>query len=61
MPKQHFDEEICRSADPKIRCRRSQDCSFEPYDLVVKVREGWVDLEPVLLVNWRVAKWIILL
>jgi len=25
MPKQHFDEEICRSVDSKIRCRRSQD------------------------------------
>ncbi len=27
-----------------------------PFDQVVKVREGWVDMEPVLLVNCRVAK-----
>jgi hypothetical protein len=27
-----------------------------PYDQMVKVIEGWVDLEPVLLVNCRVAK-----
>jgi hypothetical protein len=27
-----------------------------PYDQVVKVREGWVDLEPVLPVSCRVAE-----
>ncbi len=34
----------------------SQDSNLEPYDQVVKVEEGWVDLEPVLLIICRVAK-----
>ncbi len=42
--------EIGRSVDPKIRSGR------EPYDQVVKVGEGWVDLEPVLLTNCWVVK-----
>jgi len=42
--------------DRKIRWGESQDSNLEPYDQVVKVREGWVDLEPVLLVDCRVAK-----
>ncbi len=33
-----------------------QDSNPEPYDQVVKVGERWVDLEPVLLAIYRVAK-----
>ncbi len=33
-----------------------QDSGLEPYDQVVKVGEGWVDLEPVLLAICRVSK-----
>ncbi len=43
--------------DPKIDGGGSQDSYLEPYDQVVKVGEGWVDLEPVLLSNCQVAKW----
>jgi hypothetical protein len=35
-----------------------QDNNLEPYYQVVKVGEGWVDLEPVLLTICRVAKWV---
>ncbi len=34
----------------------SEDSSLVPYNQMVKEREGWVDLEPVLLANCRVAK-----
>ncbi len=33
-----------------------QDSNLEPYDQVVKVAEGWVDLEPGLLAICGVAK-----
>ncbi len=36
----------------------SQDRSLEPWDQVVKVGEGWVDLESVLLTDCSVAKWL---
>ncbi len=42
--------------DPKIGMGGSQDSSPEPYNQVVKVKEGRVDLEPVLLINCRVAE-----
>jgi len=31
---------------------------FEPYNQVVKVGEGWVDLEPVLFTICWVANWV---
>ncbi len=34
----------------------SQESSLEPYDQMVKERDVWVDLEPVLLVKRMVAK-----
>jgi len=54
-PKQHFDVVINRSLDPKIRGYGAKAVVW-PYDHVVPVREGWVDLEPMLLVKLRVAK-----
>ncbi len=41
--------------DPKIRWVRSQDSSLGPSDQGVKVGEGWVDLESVLLAGCWVA------
>ncbi len=35
-----------------------QDSNLKPYDQVVKVGEGWVDLEPVILTICWVAKWV---
>ncbi len=32
------------------------DINLEPFDQVVKVEEGWVDLEPVQLTICQVAK-----
>ncbi len=44
--------------DTKIRWGKwSQDSSLEIYSQVVKVGEGWLDLEPVLLSDCWVAKW----
>ncbi len=61
VPKWRFDVDINRSVDPRKWILKedgggSQDSSLEPYDQAVKVREGWVDLEPIVLVNCRVAK-----
>jgi hypothetical protein len=61
VPRWHFDIDINRSANPRKWILKqdgggSQDSSLEPYDQVFKESEGWVDLEPVLLVNWRVVK-----
>ncbi len=41
--------------NPKIRGDGAKTVVW-PYEYVVPVREGWVDLEPMLLVNLRVAK-----
>ncbi len=62
MPKWRFDAEIGRSVDPwkwilKYDGGRSQDSGLDPYNQVVKVGVGWVDLEPVLISNYWVAKW----
>jgi hypothetical protein len=56
-----FDVDINRSVDPrkwilKLEWGGSQDSSLEPYNQVVKVKEGRVDLEPVLPINCRVAE-----
>ncbi len=48
--------EIGTSVDPKIDGGGNQDSNLEPYDQVVKVGEGWIDLEPVLLSSCWVAK-----
>jgi len=42
--------------DPKIRWVRSQDSSLEPLEQVVKVGEGWVNLESVLIAICWAAK-----
>jgi len=42
---------------PKIKFGEGAKTVVWPYDQVVKVREGLVDLEPMLLVNFKVAKW----
>jgi len=61
VPRWHFDIDINRSANRRKWILKqdgggSQDSSLEPYGQVFKESEGWVDLEPVLLVNCRVAK-----
>jgi hypothetical protein len=33
-----------------------QDSNLEPYDQVVKVGEGWIDLEPIPFTICQVAK-----
>jgi hypothetical protein len=57
-PKWHFAVEVCGSVKwiLKYDGGKSQDSSLESYDQVVKVGEGWVDLEPVLLSSRWVAK-----
>jgi hypothetical protein len=42
----------------KYRRGGGQDSNFEPYSLVVKLGEGWVDLEPLLFTICWVAKWV---
>ncbi len=63
MPKWCFVIEIGRSVDPSSgslnNMGEERQVSLEPDDQVVKVGEGWVDLEPVLLSSCqRVAKWV---
>ncbi len=53
MPKLRFDVDINESLDPvsgTLNMKRggSQDSNLELYDQVVKVGEGWVELEFVL-------------
>jgi hypothetical protein len=52
---------ISESVDPlnwilKYGGGGGQDSNLEPYNQVVKVGEGWVDLDPGLLTLCRVAK-----
>jgi len=42
----------------KYKEDRGQDRNLEPYDQVVKVGVGWVDLEPLLLTICWAAKWV---
>ncbi len=55
MPNWCFDVDINESLDPvsgSLNMKRggSQDSNLELYDQVVKVGEGWVELEFVLLI-----------
>ncbi len=53
--KWHCIIEIDRSVDPSggslNNMGEGRQVSIEPYEQVVKVGKGWVDLEPVLLSN----------
>ncbi len=62
-PKWRFDVDISRSKDQRKWILKydgggSQDNRIEPYDQVVKVREGWVDLEPCQLQGCQMSKYL---